>query len=125
MKWQWNLPNTGPHLFLALGATIIFSVDYHVPLGIAMAVPYVTIVLLASTTRAVFSHYVGDRLHHTHPTRLLLIPNGQRNLVCRVESRHHHLRHLGVSVHSYLYQPTSARLIGGRRFRWCPKGDVK
>ncbi len=55
MKWQWNLPNTGPHLFLALGATIIFSVDYHVPLGIAMAVPYVTIVLLASTTREPFS----------------------------------------------------------------------
>ncbi|CDT39121.1 hypothetical protein [Vibrio coralliirubri] len=51
MLWNLNLPSTGPHLFLALGATIIFVVDYHVPLGIAMAVPYVTIVLLAATTK--------------------------------------------------------------------------
>ncbi|MEZ9933434.1 hypothetical protein BCT46_08370 [Vibrio sp. 10N.261.46.E8] len=51
MIWNLNLPSTGPHLFLALGATIIFVVDYHVPLGIAMAVPYVTIVLLAGTTK--------------------------------------------------------------------------
>ncbi|MDH6025638.1 hypothetical protein AB4242_01545 [Vibrio splendidus] len=51
MIWNLNLPSTGPHLFLALGATIIFVVDYHVPLGIAMAVPYVTIVLLAATTK--------------------------------------------------------------------------
>ncbi len=51
MLWNLNLPSTSPHLFLALGATIIFVVDYHVPLGIAMAVPYVTIVLLAATTK--------------------------------------------------------------------------
>ncbi|ANP78395.1 MULTISPECIES: hypothetical protein [unclassified Vibrio] len=51
MIWNVNLPSTGPHLFLALGATIIFVVDCHVPLGIAMAVPYITIVLLAATTK--------------------------------------------------------------------------
>lgn len=51
MRLNLNLPNTGPHLFLALGATLIFVVDYHVPLGVAMAVPYITIVLLASTTK--------------------------------------------------------------------------
>ncbi|UPR58703.1 hypothetical protein ITG10_23280 [Vibrio sp. ED004] len=51
MIWNLSLPSTGPHLFLALGATIIFVVDYHVPLGIAMAVPYITIVLLAATTK--------------------------------------------------------------------------
>ncbi|MEZ8158638.1 hypothetical protein ACED66_20550 [Vibrio splendidus] len=55
MIWNLNLPSTGPHLFLALGATIIFVVDYHVPLGITMAVPYITIVLLASTTGESFS----------------------------------------------------------------------
>ncbi|MBE8574626.1 hypothetical protein [Vibrio sp. OPT18] len=51
MIWNVNLPSTGPHLFLALGATIIFVVDCHVPLGIAMAVPYITIVLLVATTK--------------------------------------------------------------------------
>ncbi|MEZ9721046.1 hypothetical protein AB4354_06595 [Vibrio splendidus] len=50
MTWNFNLPNTRSNVLLALGATIIFAVDYHVPLGIAMAVPYITIVLLASTT---------------------------------------------------------------------------
>lgn len=50
-----NLPSIGPHLLLAAGATLIFVVDYHVPLGIAMAVPYITIVLLASTTNEPFS----------------------------------------------------------------------
>ncbi|MEZ9656668.1 hypothetical protein AB4277_18615 [Vibrio splendidus] len=50
MTWNFNLPNTRSNVLLALGATIVFAVDYHVPLGIAMAVPYITIVLLASTT---------------------------------------------------------------------------
>ncbi|MBB1462461.1 hypothetical protein H5300_03800 [Vibrio sp. SG41-7] len=55
MTWNFNLPNTRSNMLLALGATIIFAVDCHVPLGIAMAVPYITIVLLASTTRESFS----------------------------------------------------------------------
>ncbi|MGF1818124.1 hypothetical protein [Vibrio splendidus] len=50
MTWNFNLPNTRSNVLLALGSTIIFAFDYHVPLGIAMAVPYITIVLLASTT---------------------------------------------------------------------------
>ncbi|PMM59541.1 hypothetical protein [Vibrio splendidus] len=55
MTWNFNLPNTRSNVLLALGATIIFAVDYHVPLGVAMAVPYITIVVLASTTRNPFS----------------------------------------------------------------------
>ncbi|NOJ02280.1 hypothetical protein F0236_00785 [Vibrio splendidus] len=55
MTWNFNLPNTRSNVLLALGATIIFAVDYHVPLGVAMAVPYITIVILASTTRDPFS----------------------------------------------------------------------
>ena len=51
MTWNFNLPNTRSNVLLALGSTIIFAFDYHVPLGIAMAVPYVTIVLLAATTK--------------------------------------------------------------------------
>lgn len=51
MKRIFNQSKYGANLFIALAATIIFAVDVSSPLGIAMAVPYITVVLLSLLNR--------------------------------------------------------------------------
>ena len=51
MKWSVNISDSSLSVYLALIATIVFAVDVHLPLGIAMAVPYVTVIALSLNQR--------------------------------------------------------------------------
>ncbi|MDK9760001.1 hypothetical protein KIV40_33070, partial [Vibrio sp. D173a] len=51
MKWSVNISDSSLSIYLALIATIVFAVDVHLPLGIAMAVPYVTVIALSLIQR--------------------------------------------------------------------------
>lgn len=51
MKWSVEISDSSLSVYLALIATIVFVVDVHLPLGIAMAVPYVTVVALSLIQR--------------------------------------------------------------------------